>query len=168
MMLLNEKIKLPGHSRIWIYQADRKLLPEEQALILSKGKEFTSSWAAHGHELMAELHIFYDHFIVIILDEQVESASGCSIDKSVKFILDLQKESGVNFTNRLISAFWTGERVKLMPYADVKTGLEKKEILPDSLVFDNTIQTVNDLINNWLKPLEQTWLKKLLESQNVD
>ena len=102
-MINFDYIKLPDHSRIWIYQADRKLLADEEKIILTKGNEFTSAWAAHGHELMAGLYVMLDHFIVVVLDEQVESASGCSIDKLMRFIVELQKELGINFTNRLIS-----------------------------------------------------------------
>lgn len=160
-------ITLPDHARIWIYQADRKLSSDEQRFILEKGKAFTSSWAAHGHDLMAELTIMLDHFIIIALDENVEAASGCSIDKSMKFILDLQKELGISFTNRLISAFYQDGKVMLLPYGEVKTGLENGTITGDQLVFDNTLQYLNVLKINWLKPLRETWLKKLLQSQNV-
>jgi hypothetical protein len=161
------KISLPDHSRVWIYQADRKLSAEEQTDLIKKGREFTSSWAAHGHELMAEMTILLDHFVVIILDENVEAASGCSIDKSVKFILDRQKELGINFTNRLISAMYIDGAVRLFPYADVKTNLENGKISGETMVFDNTISTLKLLKTSWLKPLGATWLKKLLDTQNV-
>lgn len=160
-------ITLPPHSRVWVYQADRKLTAPEQGLILTKGKEFTSTWAAHGHDLMAELYIVLDHFIVIALDEQVEAASGCSIDKSMKFILDLQKELGINFTNRLISALFIDGSVRLFTYAEAKEALEKGTISGASLVFDNTLTNLNTLKISWLRPLQDTWLKKLLQPQNV-
>jgi hypothetical protein len=161
------KITLPEHSRIWIYQSDRALTEAEQQHILLKGKEFTSGWAAHGHELMAELTVLLDHFIILVLDEQVEAASGCSIDKSMKFILDLQRELGLSLTNRLISAFWIDEKVQLLAYAEVKKYLETGAVSGDHWVFDNTIQSLSSLKISWLKPLKETWLKKLLESQNV-
>ncbi len=160
-------ITLPDHSRVWVYQADRKLSIEEQALILANGKAFTATWAAHGHDLMAELYVALDHFIIIALDEQVEAASGCSIDKSMKFILDLQKELGINFTIRLISALYIDGSVRLYTYAEAKEALEKGSISGSSLVFDNTLSNLNVLKTSWLKPLGDTWLKKLLQPQNV-
>lgn len=166
-MINFDQIVLPDHSRIWIYQADAHLSPKEESHIIENGKAFTEHWAAHGNELMADIHVLLGHFIVIVLDEQVEAASGCSIDKSMRFILELQREMDVSFTNRLISAFYIDNHVRLYPYAAVKNALESGEIKPDSLVFDNTIQTVKDLKNNWLKPLKDTWLRKLLEPQNM-
>ena len=160
-------IRLPGHSRVWIYQADRALTAPEQALILEKGETFTSTWAAHGHNLLAELVVVLDHFVILVLDEQVEAASGCSIDKSMRFILDLQKELKISFTNRLISAIYEDEKVQLYTYAQLKTALEKGTLNPTSQVFDNTLQDLNALKSSWLKPLKETWLKKLLAAENV-
>lgn len=161
------KITLPDHSRVWIYQSDRKLTAEEQNYLLEKGEEFTSTWAAHGHELTAQMTVLLDHFVVIVLDEMVESASGCSIDKSMKFILNCQKELGINFTNRLISAMYINGSVELLQYNETRLGLENGKISAETLVFDNTIQYLSILKVSWLKPLKDTWLKKLLESQNV-
>ena len=158
------KIQLPDHSRVWVYQADRKLSPEEQHIILSKGKDFIATWAAHGNDLMAELSVFLDHFIIIILDEQVEAASGCSIDKSMKFILDMQKDLGINFTNRMISATWKDNSLQLFTFEEIKNALQKGSILSSTLVFDNTITNLKELKTSWLKQLKETWLRKLLDS----
>jgi hypothetical protein len=160
-------IHMPDHSRVWVYQADRKLSTEEQAFILTRGKEFTSTWAAHGNELTAELYLVLDHFMIIALDEQMEAASGCSIDKSLKLVLDMQKTLGVSFTNRLISAVYMEGEVRLFLYAGVKNELEAGGLHADSLIFDNTVQNLKELKTNWLKHLKDTWLKKLLEPQNV-
>lgn len=161
------EITFPDHSRVWVYQADRKLLSAQKEIILAKGKLFTNSWAAHGHDLMADCYVLLDHFIVLVLDEQVEAASGCSIDKSMKFVLDLQKELGVNFTNRLVSAVWISNQVQLFTYSEAKIALSTGLISPQTLVFDNTLTNLNSLKTNWLKPLKDTWLKKLLVPENV-
>lgn len=166
-MIKLDHIQFPDHSRVWIYQSDRKLTPDERSMILTKGEEFTSSWAAHGNELMAELYVELDHFIIIVLDEQVEAASGCSIDKSMKLVLDLQKELGVNFTNRLISALFVKDEVVLYPYNEVKLALETSKITGETQVFDNTITNLSGLKTSWLKPLKDTWLKKLLAQEKV-
>lgn len=166
-MINFSNITFPDHSRVWVYQADRKLSADEERTILLHGKEFTSTWAAHGNELVAGLYVLLDHFIVIVLDENVEAASGCSIDKSMRFILDMQKELEINFTNRIISGIYVDGEVRLFKYDEVKTGLEKGILTPDTLVFDNTVQNLSALKTSWLKPLKDTWLGKLLSPENV-
>src|SRR5688572_24782741 len=106
-------IAFPAHSRVWVYQSDRKLSAEEQSYILAKGKEFTATWAAHGNDLLAQLYVELDHFVVLVLDQEVEAASGCSIDKSMKLILGFQKDLNLSFTNRLISAIYADNEVVL-------------------------------------------------------
>ena len=39
---------LPEDSRIWIYQANRKLSGEEVEMINEKAKAFLVNWTAHG------------------------------------------------------------------------------------------------------------------------
>lgn len=160
-------IKLPDHSRIWIYQAERELTANEVDFITQNGQKFTATWAAHGNALLAELLVIDNHFIILALDEEMEMASGCSIDKAMKFILDLQHTLSINLTNRLISAFPIENKIALMDMAAVRAALKTGQLNGDSLVYDPTISTVKELKSSWLKPIYQTWLKKLLLPENV-
>jgi hypothetical protein len=166
MIYLNH-ILFPDHSRVWIYQADRKLSIEDQEVLVKNGSDFVSQWQAHGHDLTAGFFVVLDHFVIMVVDEQMETASGCSIDKSMHLILGLQKELGINFTNRMISALYINDQVVLYPYAEVKQALETGKISGETLVFDNTITNLSTLKTSWLKPLKDTWLKKLLTSERV-
>jgi hypothetical protein len=166
-MINLSNIQFPEHSRVWIYQADRKLSFDEQVKLMDDGAAFVKQWTAHGAELMAGFFVILDHFVVIVLDEKVESASGCSIDKSMRLILDFQKELNVNFTNRLISALYINNEVVLYPYNEVKNALESGKISGETMVFDNSTQDLETLKTSWLKPLKDTWLKKLLSTEKV-
>jgi len=84
--------QLPDHSRIWIYPSQRPLTPDELVSIKEKITAFLEDWTAHGADLQAGFCIPYDQFIVIALNEDSQSATGCSIDKSVHFIQSLEKE----------------------------------------------------------------------------
>lgn len=165
--MINIQSQLANHSRVWIYQADRKLTDDEIRFIIQKGNAFTSTWAAHGNALTAELLVIDYYFVVLILDEEQESASGCSIDKSMKFILDLQNELSISFTNRLISAFWVEGKIQLLTLTEVKNALKSGQMNARSLVFDPAVSNLNELKINWLKSLDRTWLKKFLQPENV-
>ena len=65
------------------------LSKNEISEITQKGKELIPNWASHGSSLKAAIEIFYDHFIVVLVDEKQAAASGCSIDKSFQFIKEL-------------------------------------------------------------------------------
>ena len=88
-MLVNFDV-LPENSRIWIYQSNRSFSEIELEDISAKLIVFLQSWSAHGSDLQAGFEIKYKRFIVIALDQEKQSATGCSIDASVQFIQALE------------------------------------------------------------------------------
>jgi hypothetical protein len=46
--------------------------------------------------MSACIEIFHNRFIIACVDEKTTSASGCGIDKSVKFIQQLESDLGGN------------------------------------------------------------------------
>src|SRR3954470_21026295 len=100
--------ELPAHSRIWIYQTNRQLTDEETNSISEKTKKFLESWTAHDNALKAGFEIRYNRFLILMIDEKVAGASGCSIDKSVHFIQSLEKDYQVDFFDRMSFAFKNG------------------------------------------------------------
>ncbi len=78
--------ELPESSRVWIYQANRSLSEQELQEINTKLEDFITQWTAHGANLKASFEIRYKRFIILALDQELNAASGCSIDASVHFI----------------------------------------------------------------------------------
>ena len=52
---------------------------------------FIEAWTAHGKDLQAGYKIVYKRFIVIALNQNLNNATGCSIDASVHFIQAIRK-----------------------------------------------------------------------------
>jgi len=77
---------LPDTARVWIYQANRSFTEDELAAVKIKLDNFIKEWTAHGADLKAGYDIKYKRFITIGLDQNLNTASGCSIDASVRFI----------------------------------------------------------------------------------
>ena len=80
---------LSGDSRIWVYQSSRELSDDELSRIQNKASSFIVDWAAHGALLEASIEVFHNIFVVVCVDENHAGATGCSIDKSFKFIDDI-------------------------------------------------------------------------------
>ncbi|HBK83263.1 MAG TPA: ABC transporter ATPase, partial [Flavobacterium sp.] len=77
---------LPPHSKVWIYQANRKLTDAEVDEISNATQLFIEQWAAHGTSLEASYLIKYNRFIILAVNQDIQKATGCSIDSSVQFI----------------------------------------------------------------------------------
>ena len=151
---------LDPESRIWIYQSDRKLNNEEQVFILNNTNRFLEAWTAHGSDLQAGVEILYDQFIVIGVNEAVNEASGCSIDKSVDFIRELDKTLNANLLERSRVALKNDTEISLVNFSEIKDMVSEGRITPESGVFNNAIVTKKELENNWLMPADQSWIKR--------
>ena len=83
--------KLPGSSRIWIYASEKALNNNQQCYILKSISKHLKRWKAHKLTLTGGVTILENHFIVVALDEEKNTASGCSIDTLQKTIQELEK-----------------------------------------------------------------------------
>ncbi|MBK6839343.1 MAG: ABC transporter ATPase [Bacteroidetes bacterium] len=154
---------MPDHSRVWVYQSDRAFTSPDVEAIDQKIKAFLANWTAHDQALLASYEIRYNRFIVLMIDEKQAAASGCSIDKSVHFIQNLEKELNLSLMNRMLFAYKTAGNVSVVNRAIFEEKMEKGEITADTIVFNNLVQSKIDLDTKWEVPLKESWHKALLE-----
>jgi hypothetical protein len=93
-------------------------------------------------------------------DEQATGVSGCSTDSSVRLIKQIEQMFKVNMFDRQMLAFMVKDRVQMLPLAQLQYGIDNNFITPDTLYFNNLVQTKNELENNWLIPVKDSWLAK--------
>jgi len=109
---------LPEHSRVWLYLADRKLDATEENFLNEKLNDFLGTWAAHNKKLNCDGTLLFSQYLVLAVNEDVESASGCSIDSSVRFVKSLGQELKIDFFNRLKVLVLENNEAKLVPYVE--------------------------------------------------
>ena len=153
---------LSPNSRIWIYQSSRALTQEEQSILKLETEAFLTQWTAHGQTLQAGLQMAFDRFLIIGANEDVNEASGCSIDKSVGFIRQLEQRFHIDLLDRSKVAYRLDDRVHVMDFRDFKTSLSKNGIPDRAEVFNNAVQFKSDLDNGWIQPVEMSWFGKYL------
>lgn len=151
---------LPAHTRVWIYQADRNLTVQEQEMLESRLKVFTENWAAHQQPLKASAKVFYARFVVLAVDESYNQASGCSIDSSVHFLQELEKELEVNFFERSNQAFLKEDEIHTAHIKKLKQKIAEGFIEGDTLVFNNLVTNMQELQQNWKQPAKESWLAR--------
>ena len=154
--------ELPEHSRIWIYQANRKLSDQEIAQIEPKIEAFLTHWTAHGSALAAGFTIKYNRFIIIGLNQDQASASGCSIDASVHFIQEIQKELDVDLMDKLNVTFYNGPYIAHKPLADFKKMAKNRSVSKETIVFNNLVNTKEEFDHHWEVPAKESWHARFL------
>lgn len=155
---------LADHTRVWIYQSDRRLSDTEVEEIKQYGDRFINQWAAHGADLKAALDVFYNQFIVLFADESQVKASGCSIDSSVRFVKEIGNAYGVDLFDRLNITFKQGPKIDLLRMNDFQVALEKGQLNENTIVFNNLVETKLDFETKWEVPLKESWHKQLINN----
>jgi chemotaxis regulatin CheY-phosphate phosphatase CheZ len=148
---------LPSHSRIWIYQSDRKFSEEEISEIEEKLESFIESWSAHGQSLEASYLLKYERFIIIAVNQDVQAVTGCSIDASVQFIQSLEQKFNVDLMDRMNVTFKTGEYIAYKSLIDFKKMAKAKSVSPSTIVFNNLVNTIEEWQDFWEVPACESW-----------
>ena len=151
---------LSKDSRIWIYQADRKLSKSETEEILIKGGDFIEQWTAHGSNLQGAIAIFYDQFLVLGVDENFNEASGCSIDASVHFLKSLEQNLKINFFDRYKVAFKENDSVFIENFSNIKESIKAGKIASEFKTFNNHITSKAEFDDSWITEVGQSWMSK--------
>lgn len=143
--------------RIWIYQADRELTKAEEDHILDKLTSFTSQWRAHGKQLAATAEVRHNRFIILMVDRSVAPPTGCSIDKSVHLLKEIEEETGLNLFDRTQIAYREDNNIRVVSHDEFTKLLEEGIVTSDTVVFNNLISTYPDLKDKWEVPVKESW-----------
>jgi len=154
---------LPESSRIWIYQANRSFSEIELEEISNKLDVFIENWTAHGSDLKAGFSIKYKRFIVIALDQKMNQATGCSIDASVSFIQQLEKDYQVDLLDKMNVSYKQGEFVAYKTLVDFRKMAKQKAVSKKTIVFNNLVTNIAEFNENWEVPASESWHSRFLK-----
>lgn len=150
-------------SRVWIYQSSRLFTINEALQIEGILNELVTNWKAHGAPVKGYANLFFGQFIILMTDEN-SFVSGCSIDSVVRIIQQIEKQFGVEMFNWQNLAFVVKDKVQIIPRQQFNYAIENNFITPQTLFFNNVVATKKELENNWMIPVEQSWLKTKIKS----
>jgi len=160
--MVTEFESLPDDSRIWIYQANRKMSDEEVAKISEKTQTFLEKWTAHGTSLEAGFEIKYNRFIILGLNQSSASASGCSIDASVHFIQSLEKEFSLDLMDKMNVTYYNGDYIAHKSLTDFRKMAKNKSVTQNTVVFNNLVNTKAEYLQDWEVPAKDSWHSRFL------
>jgi len=150
-------MNISENSRVWIYQSNRAFTANEEEAIAKALSDFTGQWQAHGQQLAAAADIRYSRFLILMVDESQAGASGCSIDKSVGLMKEIEKHFNVELFNRFNIAYKEGDQVLSADREDFEELINDGKVTEDTIVFNNLVQTVAELNSKWEVPFKDSW-----------
>lgn len=150
------------NERIWIYTLSKELSNDQLLDFKNRCQTFVSGWTAHDVSLDASFELYQNRLLIFKVNEDKYNASGCSIDKQLRFVKDLEQVFSVELLNRLLVAYENNNQVEVIKSSQIKDLLAANTISANTLVFDNTITQSSELNTKWKQPLQATWLSKYL------
>ena len=120
-------------------------------------EDFINQWTAHGADLQAGVHLPYDRFIVLGLNESIQSASGCSIDSSVRFIQSIEEQFDIVLLDKMNVTFKSQNTIDYIPLKEFRAKARKKQVTSDVIVFNNLVLNKIEYETLWEVPASSSW-----------
>lgn len=157
MKITDSEIIETNDYRVIIYPASRPFVAKESKAITEKLFDFLSTWQAHGKALSSSFKIEKNQFIIITVDEDVEPASGCSMDALNGIMREIDAEYNLELFDRMKACYVENGEIKTMKLQDFRTLLKNGEISHDIEVFDFSKSTYVSFLSDFLLPLKRSW-----------
>lgn len=151
-------------SKVWIYQCNRPFTPEEIKWLNTQLEIFAKQWSAHNAQLKATAHVVEDRFILLLVDETQNNASGCSIDKSVHFLKQVEEKLHVELFNRMLVSYIANDTIITIPAKEAEQLFLSGAIHDDTLIFNTLIHTKEEFDSHFKIPLRNSWIKNYVSS----
>lgn len=145
--------------KLWIYQFKKDLSEIQLLEIDSSLTEFTKNWESHGQKLEATSLIIENHFILLAVNEVIFEASGCSIDKSVAVLKNIDYKFELDLFNRLNIAIQKKKKFDFYTAMEIQKKLSQGMISTEEKFVDLSISH-SDQLPQILKPIHQSWFYK--------
>ena len=162
MNLSKIESSLSDSARVWFYFVPNDLSDAQLNKFEHDRLNFLASWNTHGKSNQAEIMFFEKKLIMVIAQNQNESISGCSIDKSVAWIKSLSLEWGMDLLDRNWVLYEDMHHQTILCRLNQFWAKRKaKEVTDQTLLFDTTCQTLHEVRERWKVPFHQSWHSKM-------
>lgn len=153
-----------NNTKVWIYQSSR-LLSDAEVIEISKDlATFSKNWNAHGSLLTSSFEIKHNFFIILMVDESVTSASGCSIDSSIRIIKQIEEKYNLDLFNRFNTVWRNEGLLEISNKDEFQELVSSKKIKPETIVYNNTVLNLKDLEKNWEIPFKESWHSRFFKT----
>ena len=149
---------LPKNSRIWIFPSSEEIDFRKKIKIRERLVKFISDWTSHNKNIQAGFELPYNRFIVIALNQNLQNASGCSIDALMNLIQIFEKEFNLILLDRMNVLF--RDKTKKIEYLTLKDFIKmvkSKSINSKTIVFNNLVVNKEEYMKSWEVPALNSW-----------
>lgn len=149
---------LPKNSRIWIFPSSKEIDIHKKSKIKERLVKFISDWTSHNKNIQAGFQLPYNRFIVIALNQNLQNASGCSIDSLMNIIQIFEKEFDLILLDRMNVLYRDKNRkIEYLTLKDFVKMVKYKSINSSTTVFNNLVINKEEYMDLWEVPAINSW-----------
>ncbi len=149
---------LPKNSRIWIFPSSKEIDIHKKSKIKERLVKFISDWTSHNKNIQAGFELPYNRFIVIALNQNLQNASGCSIDSLMNIIQIFEKEFDLILLDRMNVLYRDKTRkIEYLILKDFVQMVKDKSINSSTTVFNNLVVNKEEYMELWEVPAINSW-----------
>ncbi len=154
--------KLPLNSRVWVYSSNRKFIQKEIISIRKDLENFLSNWTSHNQNLETGFELRYDRFIIIAVNQEINNASGCSIDNCVRFIKKLENKYEVDLLDKMNVIYKQDKHLYHKKLNEFIIMYKNNSVSLNTVVFNNLVNTISEYKFKWEIPVKESWHKRFM------
>ena len=154
--------KLPLNSRVWVYSSNRKFIQKEIISIRKDLENFLSNWTSHNQILETGFELRYDRFIIIAVNQEINNASGCSIDNCVRFIKKLENKYEVDLLDKMNVIYKQDKHLYHKKLNEFISMYKNNSVSLNTVVFNNLVNTVGEYKVKWEVPAKESWHNRFM------
>ena len=154
--------KLPLNSRVWVYSSNRKFIQKEIISIRKDLENFLSNWTSHNQNLETGFELRYDRFIIIAVNQEINNASGCSIDNCVRFIKKLENKYEVDLLDKMNVIYKQDKHLYHKKLNEFISMYKNNLVSLNTVVFNNLVNTVGEYKVKWEVPAKESWHNRFM------
>lgn len=160
--------QLSDEARVWVYQTTHKLTSDLVAVLELELKSFCDTWTSHQQHVEASFAIVQKHFVIMAINEAVALASGCSIDKSVAKLRELEANLGLQLLDRKDQAVaFHGETI-FIPLNRLRFYIENGELTAETTIYNTLVSTKEEMQKYFMLPAGKSWMRKYFSTKALE
>ena len=154
--------KLPLNSRVWVYSSNRKFIQKEIISLRKDLENFLSNWTSHNQNLETGFELRYDRFIIIAVNQEINNASGCSIDNCVRFIKKLENKYEVDLLDKMNVIYKQDKHLYHKKLNEFISMYKNNSVSLNTVVFNDLVNTVGEYKLKWEVPVKESWHNRFM------
>lgn len=142
-------LDFPDDARLWVFMSEKAFSTSDIQLVSEELSTFLSHWNAHGNAIKGQVEVIDNQFIVVVADEHIAAASGCSIDSMVECVKKIESRLDKSLTNRMLMAYCPQDKIEVLPFLQLKKMYKNGELPPETSVYNNSVSNLGDFRAQW-------------------